>query len=271
MKYSKFNQKWSEIDQNSIDKDESSLFVEIGEEPTTQRQLNLYYYYIFIKTVNKKVNAKKALEVGCGRGTMSMYLKEYLDLDISLLDNTEEAIRIAKKFLEVRKINAEYYVKDVLSTGINDKKFDLITSIGLAEHIDDVEALFREQYRLLNNGGAMVSLNIPKKFSAQFLNDIYKYFKCLFTKNEETKRKNYYRNKLKPIDYKKLAEKVGFKDVAITHVCPFPIYVPISIESDKKITKIRKIILKIRKIFQKYPYKTNYWMSQGHFLVGYKK
>jgi ubiquinone/menaquinone biosynthesis C-methylase UbiE len=266
----KFSAKWKNIKKHKKNSDENRLFVCSGDVPETQRQLNLFYYFLYIKNIYKNSNVKKVLEVGCGRGTMSLYLANYLKLDLSLLDSAEEAIMIAKKEFKKYNEKASFYVSSALDSGIENEKFDSIVSIGLAEHIDDVEKLFKEQYRLLGDSGIMISLNLPKKFSVQFLNDVMKFLKYLFTKKRKPMGTDYYRNSLNPGDYKRIAEKVGFKNVSVTNVCPFPIYVPVGIKTDKKITKVRKVILSIRGLFQKYPYKTNYIMSQGHFLVGYK-
>ena len=87
---------------------------------------------------------------------------------------------------------------------------------------------------------------------------------------------NYFQNLIKmekqktARDYKLSAQRAGFKNIEIIPVCPFPIYTPIQMATDKKITKINKVVLKVRSIFQKYPYKTNPLFSQAHFLVGYK-
>ncbi len=267
-----FQKKWQEINQEQKDSDEKILFVEKDKEPITQRQLNLYYYFLFIKDIIKD-KAKNILEVGCGRGTISLYLKDYLNLNVSLLDNEIGAIEIAKKDFAKRNLTANFFVADVLQTNLEKNSFDAVVSIGLAEHFksEQVEDLFREQYDLLAPGGIMISLNIPQKFSIQFLNTIMRFFKKIAGKYTESIGKDYYRNKFRPQDYYQLAKKVGFEDVQIVNVNPFPIYTPLLISTDKKITKINKGILKIRKIFQAYPYKTNYLLSQAHFLVAYKK
>lgn len=272
MTYQSFKTKWLKINKSAKDDevDEKSLFVDIGKKPVTQRQLNLYNYFLFIKKLLRENKARDVLEVGCGRGTMSLYLAKYLGLNLSLLDSSSEAIEIVKKQFASNDISSNFYVADAVNTELNAESFDGIVSIGLAEHLDDVEGLFKEQFRLLKKGGVMISLNIPDKFSIQFLNSIMRFFKKLFGRYKEELRKDYYRNKLKPDDYKRLAEKVGFENVEITNVCPFPIFTPIKISTDKQITKIYKMILFFKRIFQKYPYKTNYFTSQAHFLVGRK-
>ena len=117
----------------------------------------------------------------------------------------------------------------------------------------------------------MISLNIPGKFSIQYLNNIILKIRNIFKNKNKNTRKDYYRNDLKPKDYEKMAKKAGFVKTKIVNVCPFPIFTSIKINTDKKITKVYKNILKFKKIFQSYPYKTNYIASQGHFLIAYKK
>ncbi|HEY4524139.1 MAG TPA: hypothetical protein VJL36_00030, partial [Candidatus Paceibacterota bacterium] len=77
MSQSEFVAKW----------DEKSLFMAPGERPRTQRQLNLYYYFLFIERILKQTRAQKVLEIGCGRGTIASYLAKYLGLRLTLLDN----------------------------------------------------------------------------------------------------------------------------------------------------------------------------------------
>jgi ubiquinone/menaquinone biosynthesis C-methylase UbiE len=250
--------------------DERSLFVPPGKEPVTQRQLNLFYYFIFIRGILEKIKAKDVIEVGSGRGTMSLYLNTYLDLPVTLLDNSSDAIELAKSEFAQRGREAKTVVEDVLNMSLGDESFDAVISIGLAEHFESVDKLFAEQYRILRPGGVIISLNIPQKFSIQFLNTIMRFFKKLAGSYRESIKKDYYRNTVNADGFKVSAEHAGFRDVSITHVCPFPIYVPVSLKTDKRVTALRKIILKFRKIFQKYPYKTNRFVAQAHFLVGYK-
>jgi len=271
MTYNTFSQKWSKIKHEKKDTDEKILFVDVGKQPETQRQINLYYYFIFIQKILKKIKASDVLEIGCGRGTMSLFLSKHLNYHTSLLDNQADAMEIAKQEFKKHDQSAEFYLADALNTNLPPCSFDAVISIGLAEHIDNVHNLFKEQFKILRPGGVIISLNIPAKLSIQYLNNIMRFFKKIIGTYKQSIRKDYYRNKLKPSDYKKIACKVGFHNIKITHVCPFPIYTPVKASTDKKIAKFNKFILKIRKMFLKYPFKTNYLFSQAHFLVGYKK
>jgi len=265
-----FDAKWKDIYETKEMADEKLLFVDVVQKPITQRQLNLYYYFRFIEEKLKNVNAKKVIEVGCGRGTIALYLSKYMGLETHLLDDQKDAIALAEDSFKQFNQKGTFFVKDVLKTGLPDNSYDGIVSIGLAEHFGDPKELFYEEYRLLQDGGVMVSLNIPNKKSIQELNVIMRWFKKIFGLYTEDIRKDYYRNDLSAKEYKKQAEGAGFKNVSIVHVCPFPIFVPIKVSTDKQITKIYRFILFFRRLFQKYPYKTNSILAQAHFLVAYK-
>ena len=270
-----FDAKWGDIQKEAgeFKIDEKSLFVPPGVRPFTQRQINLYNYYLFIANILKKTGGKRVLEVGCGRGTISLYLATHLGADVVLLDNVSDAIEIAKEDFERNGKTAEYFVEDVLNTHFEEGSFDAVVSIGLAEHFkaDEIENLFREQYRLLKPGGVMISLNIPKKFSIQSLNTVMRFFKKLAGSYKEGLRKDYYRNELKPKDFQDAAVRVGFRKTAVTRVCPFPIFVPISMKTDKAVARLNNGILWLRSLVQKYPFKTNRFVAQAHFLVGYRE
>jgi ubiquinone/menaquinone biosynthesis C-methylase UbiE len=266
-----FHNKWRNIAHSKTGHvDEKSLYVEPGSEPMTQRQLNLWYYFVFIAEKLKGIGAKNVIELGCGRGTMALYLSQYCNMRLTLLDNEGDAIRIAKEAFAAHDIKAHFLVGDATNTHLPKGGFDATISIGLAEHLDSVDGLFAEQYRLLRDGGLMVTLNIPKKWSIQELNTMHRYIKKCLGIYKESVRRDYKRNSLRPDEYAQSALQVGFVKAEVTHVCPFPIYVPVTINTDKRLTWIRKKILALRKLFMHYPFKTNSLIAQAHFLVASK-
>lgn len=267
-----FHGKWAAIQKGGAESnlEEKSIYVEKGDVPVTQRQLSLYNYFRFIEECLRKIGAKKVIELGCGRGTIGLYCKTYLGLDVTLMDNEENAIGIAREAFGSRNLPAHFLVGDALKTDIETGAYDATLSIGLAEHLDNVEELFAEQLRILRPGGVMVTLNIPKKFSVQHLNFVMRAVKKCFGLYKGKIFKDYYRNTYTAEQYAQFARNVGFTNVAVTHVCPFPIYVPIRRSTDRRIVAIRRGILRIRKLFMHYPYKTNRVMAHAHFLVATK-
>jgi len=267
-----FHNKWAKIREggDSMNFEEKSIYVEKGDVPRTQRQLSLYNYFRFIETYLRDTGAKNVMEIGCGRGTIGLYCKTYMGLDVTLMDNEEDALKIAREAFGSRNLDATFLVADALHMDIPDNTYDAVVSIGLAEHLDNVDDLFAEQYRILKPGGVMVSLNIPKKFSVQHLNIAMRFVKKMLGLYKEKVGKDYYRNTFSAKQYEAFAKHVGFEHTTITHVCPFPVYVPIRKSTDRFVTAVRRLLLKIRSVVMRYPYKTNAFIAHAHFLVGYK-
>lgn len=100
---------------------------------------------------------------------------------------------------------------------------------------------------------------------------MHRFIKKCFGMYKQDVRKDYKRNSLKPEEYAQAALEAGFARAEVTHVCPFPIYVPVTMKTDKRVTWMRKKILALRKKFMPYPYKTNSVIAQAHFLVAKKE
>ena len=268
-----FSHKWSKIRSAKTDADEKVLFVEPGEVPVTQRQVIFYNEFLFVKRVLDHPRTSDVVELGCGRGTISLFLAAYLGKKTALLDTAPDAIEIARSEFSRRGKEAKFLVADALATGLPGGSFDACISIGLAEHFERgaLQRLYREQYRILRPGGVMISLNIPKKFSIQYLNTIYRACRKWFGNYTQGIRKDYFRSNVTPREYKAIAENVGFKNVSITFTCPIPIFTPVSRETDRKLATLYRHVLKFRGWFQAYPFQTNPLLAQEHFLVGYRQ
>lgn len=267
-----FHAKWSAIRAGGreMNLEEKSIYVERGDVPRTQRQLSLYWCFRFMRADLERIGARKVIEVGCGRGTIGLYCREYLGLDVTLLDNEEDAIQIAREAFAAHGLDATFVVGDALHTDLPDDAFDATLSIGLAEHLDNVEELFAEQLRILRPGGLMISLNIPKKFSVQYLNYAMRMIKKPLGLYRDRIFNDYYRNVYAAGEYAHFARNVGFASAEVTHVGPFPIYVPIRRSTDRAITTVRRGILRLRSLVMPYPYQKNRVMAKEHFLVARK-
>lgn len=277
MQDNSFESKWRTIrfegDRNRDNTRESVLYIEPGEIPRTQRQLSLYNYYLYFRTVLLAHGAKDVLETGCGRGTLALYFAAYDKMRVSLLDSSKDAIEIARLEYGKRNIEAVFHVGDSLVTKFPAESYDAVVTWGLAEHFEpaQVPAFFAEQLRLLRPGGVLISGNIPKKPSIQMLNVWMRGIKKLFGRYQGSPSADYFRNSLKPRDYIEAARSAGFSDITTINVAPFPLFTPISMANDRRITGFYRAILRVRGVFQTYPFKTNYFASQAHILVGYKR
>lgn len=102
------------------------------------------------------------LEIGCGIGTQTQLLAEYLKQGGSILANdiSEKSIQIAKRRLNQYK-NIEFIAGDIVKTTVKGK-FDIILLPDVLEHIPikDHHALFQKIRSLINDNGIVI-IHIP--------------------------------------------------------------------------------------------------------------
>ncbi|MGB9591056.1 MAG: class I SAM-dependent methyltransferase [Candidatus Kryptoniota bacterium] len=108
----------------------------------------------------KDTRFASALDAGCGMGEFSYYIfrkfdAEVLGVDIlgeEVIRNSNFASRIASNRLSF--IQADISAKDL--PNLLNRKFDLILSVDVMEHIKDDVAVFRNFADLLNNNGVVI-------------------------------------------------------------------------------------------------------------------
>lgn len=102
-----------------------------------------------------------AMEFGCGTGLVSFNLHDKFK-SITLVDSSKGMIDILKTKINRYKVNNIFtcYL-DITNGDSLNKKFDVIYNSMVLHHIDDIEALIRSFYELLNKDGylCIVDLN----------------------------------------------------------------------------------------------------------------
>lgn len=139
---------------------------EEGKETFHTFSLDLIYSEVY-KTIRSFLNNRKILDLGCGDGD---FLKRYVTLEtpseIHGYDFSETGIEKCKIIDETtlnvipniyRNISFEdlkFEIEDGFST--EEKYFDIITSIGVIEHLEDPELLFYIVSKLLKDDGVFI-------------------------------------------------------------------------------------------------------------------
>ncbi|MEQ9824844.1 MAG: class I SAM-dependent methyltransferase [Puniceicoccaceae bacterium] len=103
---------------------------------------------------------KRALEVGCGRGSLSCYFSD-AGFDCTLVDLSPKVIEIAKSIFAANDLSATFQVADVCALPFEDASFDVLYSIGLMEHFESIEKPLSEQVRVLASGGLFIAYIVP--------------------------------------------------------------------------------------------------------------
>jgi 2-polyprenyl-3-methyl-5-hydroxy-6-metoxy-1,4-benzoquinol methylase len=152
---------WKDYSKDSIEvKDINQLFTK--STPKTIYQFWQKCYFTDISKLIDGKNYKTFLELGSGRGTTSMYLCNAGYTDITMVDLSETAFKLASQNFKNSNLPVPKMVlANVENTGLPEGAFDCIYNIGLLEHFENPEATLKEAYRLLKPGGMIFMIVKP--------------------------------------------------------------------------------------------------------------
>jgi len=178
-----------------------------------------------MKNTPEYTKGKRALEIGCGRGSLSCYFSDS-GYDCTLLDLSESVLDVAKDIFDKNKLKAKFIVGDANNLEIPNNSFDVIYSIGLLEHFDDVRTTISEQIRVLDTGGIWFGYIVPKyvdnvQKDYEWINDILKGY---YQKNKDVNKnkESVYRSDLGSESYIPILEESGLKNIQVSGVYPLP-------------------------------------------------
>lgn len=146
----------------------------------------------------KPWDGRKALEVGAGRGTMSMYFAD-AGFDCTLLDACEKPLEQAKLQFERHGLKCETHVGDAMQLPFEDESFDVVFSYGLMEHFENIFPPILEQARVLRSGGLLVSYVVPDNENERCDFRWAKYLNAISF--GRSNKQEVYRNRLGPTVY----------------------------------------------------------------------
>lgn len=104
----------------------------------------------------------KALEVGCGRGSLSSYFADD-GWNVTLLDYSSAVLETAQRIFEQNGHTAKFTSGDANSLPFPENSFDVTYSIGLFEHFEDVRLPISESLRVLKPGGWFLGYIVPER------------------------------------------------------------------------------------------------------------
>ena len=133
-------------------------------EPTNQIQLAFHSHWQVFSDIlrTRGIDTGSVLEVGCGRGSLSSHFADN-GWACTLLDYSPSVLDIAQSIFTHNQHNAEFVTGDARNLPFEDNSFDVVTSIGLLEHFDDIATPIREQYRILKPGGVFLGYIVPER------------------------------------------------------------------------------------------------------------
>lgn len=151
---------WDDI-WTSLDRSHQSMFTR-GSPSTIRQFWQKCYFDDLYNLVGTMKRGDKFLELGAGRGTTSLYLADK-GCDVTLLDLSEAGLEMAKRnFLAAGVEEPKVICTDATKTGLPDEQYSCIYNIGLLEHFVDPTAIIAESHRLLQPGGLLFSVIVPR-------------------------------------------------------------------------------------------------------------
>lgn len=121
--------------------------------------LNINNNYLFhgqLKEIVKRKNVKTAIELGGFPGYYSIFLKKYLNLNVTLLDYFVHQGLLEKVLNKNRlNINDIEVIEADLFNYQPQKTYDVVLSCGLIEHFEDTGDIIKKHVGFLNPGGTL--------------------------------------------------------------------------------------------------------------------
>jgi ubiquinone/menaquinone biosynthesis C-methylase UbiE len=154
--------RWDKI-WTSIGEGEKVLYSK--SQPKSLPQLLMKFYFedlhFFIKKLLNK-NGICCLELGSGRGTLSMYLADD-GHNVTLVDLSKTALALADSNFKRSNLKSPHLVNaDVRNTELKSEDYECVFSVGLLEHFENPKPVLKEALRLLKKDGLLFMVVVPK-------------------------------------------------------------------------------------------------------------
>jgi ubiquinone/menaquinone biosynthesis C-methylase UbiE len=98
---------------------------------------------------------KNILEVGCGYGSLSVFLAKR-EARVTGIDISSEAIKISKRNTRLFRQKINFIEANAIDIPFKDKKFDITICCDTLEHIPDYKKAIKELIRVTKKGGLIL-------------------------------------------------------------------------------------------------------------------
>tara|TARA_Y100000310_G_scaffold343340_1_gene450499 strand:- start:1055 stop:1813 length:759 start_codon:yes stop_codon:yes gene_type:complete len=142
---------------------------------------------------------KKVLDVGCGSGDVCIGISKLGAKSVLGIDYSDEAIKLAKD--KNNRNNVEFKVEDYKNI---EESYDVITLVGVLEHIENPFDAVKRLYGLLNDGGKLV---IESPTHQNIRGYVWMTLQILFNVPMSLTDINFF----SPFDFQEFADKLGMK------------------------------------------------------------
>jgi ubiquinone/menaquinone biosynthesis C-methylase UbiE len=196
-------------------------------QPINQIQLAFRRHWLtFQRLLDGREGNRRCLEVGCGRGSLSAYFAN-AGWDCTLLDLSPSAIECAQKAFDKEGLFAKFDIGDCLNLPYPDNSFDLVFSIGLLEHFQEIDKVISEQVRVLAPGGLFIGYVVPVlpenlQKNYEWINDLLRSLLLVKTNEASTDKTNLYRSNALSPPYLAVMKDLGLEEIGHGGVYSLP-------------------------------------------------
>ena len=200
-------------------------------EPKNLLQFWQRCYFEDLERMCPQRDGARYLELGSGRGTLSMYLTSTGATDVTMVDLSPAAFELARvNFAREGLRLPEFVVANAEQTHLPSSSYDCIYNVGLLEHFEDPGPVIRETFRLLKPGGftfqpIVPSLQLKKSLLCMALFKPISLPKQLLRmlggKGPATREEKMVRTEMDRAGYLRLAQEAGFVDCACIPYNPY--------------------------------------------------
>jgi ubiquinone/menaquinone biosynthesis C-methylase UbiE len=228
-------------------------------QPDNQIQFAFQNHWRVFRNIIGSRKSGRALEVGCGRGSMGAFFADN-GFEVHLLDTSTTALKNALSCFNNDGLNAHSICGDALALPYRDAEFDVIVSIGLLEHFENIESAVTEQLRVLKPEGVFLGYVVPeRRLSVQTLAaplNLFLRFLSKFKASSQSPSKTpLYRNANIAADYLAVMRKAGVRECGSFGMFPVPLVshspaFPFSLMSpraERVLVKIWRALLSLRR------------------------
>jgi len=129
------------------------------------KAMEFYIAHRFNKTIEifpPDLKGRKFLDIGCGRGSYTVFLLKRGSSGYAL-DFSGEYLRFAKQAMEEERVHCELIEGDACELPFLENSFDLILLLEIIEHIPDYQRVLAKVKRVLAGGGELI-ISVPLKY-----------------------------------------------------------------------------------------------------------
>jgi SAM-dependent methyltransferase len=148
------------------------------------------------------------------------------------MDISPTVIELACKTYALHRLPAKFQVGDAYNTGLPDCSFDIVVSIGLLEHLEDLSRALAEQVRLLDTDGLLLAYVVPEnpknvQKDFRFICEILAlYDRWVNGPSSSPAKQDVYRSSDGSKRYLELLAELPMRDVNASGVYPLPMISP---------------------------------------------